>query len=79
MQIEDFFKNHTWSEPFLTTDEGREYAAPFKSLRMKYLLLHHQDVKILYGDNLVPPEWLNSAYKEQWHHLLRIDANKDCG
>lgn len=79
VQIEEFFKNHTWTEPFLTTDEGKEYAAPFKSLRMKYLLLHHQDVKILYSDDLIPPEWLNNAYKEQWHHMLRIDASKDCG
>ncbi|XP_046424555.1 protein germ cell-less isoform X1 [Neodiprion virginianus] len=79
VQIEEFYKNHTWSEPFLITEEGRAYAAPFKSLRMKHLLLHHQDVKILYGDNLIPPEWLNTAYKEQWHHLLRIDSNKDCG
>lgn len=46
---------------------------------MKYLLLHDEDVKILYSDNLIPHEWLHNAYKEQWLHLLRIDANKDRG
>lgn len=79
LQIDEYFRNHKWIEPFLTTEKGAEFAAPFKALRMKYLLLHYQDVKILYSDNLIPPEWLHEAYKEQWLHLLRIDANKDRG
>ncbi|XP_015606242.1 protein germ cell-less isoform X2 [Cephus cinctus] len=79
LQIDTYFKNHTWTEPFLATDEGKEFAAPFKTLRMKYLLLHDQDVQILYSDNLIPPDWLHNAYKEQWLHLLRIDARKDRG
>ncbi|KAL6440528.1 hypothetical protein ACFW04_003204 [Cataglyphis niger] len=79
MKIDDYFKNHKWTEPFLTTDEGKEYAAPFKALKMKYLLLHEQDDKILYNDNLIPPDWLYNAYREQWHHLLRVDGNLDRG
>ncbi|XP_078049926.1 germ cell-less isoform X1 [Augochlora pura] len=79
LQIDEYFRNHKWTEAFLITEEGREFAAPFKALRMKYLLLHDQDVKILYSDNLIPHEWLHNAYKEQWLHLLRIDANKDRG
>ncbi|XP_076753572.1 germ cell-less [Xylocopa sonorina] len=79
LQIDEYFRNHKWTKPYLTTDEGKEFAAPFKALRMKYLLLHDQDVKILYSDNLIPHEWLHNAYKEQWLHLLRIDANKDRG
>ncbi|XP_043522310.1 protein germ cell-less isoform X3 [Frieseomelitta varia] len=79
LQIDEYFRNHKWTKPFLTTEEGKEFAAPFKALRMKYLLLHDQDVKILYSDNLIPHEWLHNAYKEQWLHLLRIDANKDRG
>ncbi|EGI68012.1 PREDICTED: protein germ cell-less [Acromyrmex echinatior] len=79
LKIDEFFKNHKWTEPFLTTEEGKEYAAPFKALRMKYLLLHEQDDKILYSDNLIPPDWLHSAYREQWLHLLRVDGNKDRG
>ncbi|XP_011862837.1 PREDICTED: protein germ cell-less isoform X2 [Vollenhovia emeryi] len=78
-KIDEYFKNHKWTEPFLTTKEGREYAAPFKALKMKYLLLHEQDDKILYNDNLIPPDWLHSAYREQWLHLLRVDGNKDRG
>ncbi|TGZ37099.1 Protein germ cell-less, partial [Temnothorax longispinosus] len=49
------------------------------ALRMKYLLLHEQDDKILYSDNLRPPDWLHGAYREQWLHLLRVDGNKDRG
>ncbi|KYN13777.1 PREDICTED: protein germ cell-less [Trachymyrmex cornetzi] len=79
LKIDEYFKNHKWTEPFLTTEEGKEYAAPFKALRMKYLLLHEQDDKILYSDNLIPPDWLHSAYREQWLHLLRVDGNKDRG
>ncbi|XP_012054385.1 PREDICTED: protein germ cell-less [Atta cephalotes] len=79
LKIDEYFKNHKWTEPFLTTEEGKEYAAPFKALRMKYLLLHEQDDKILYSDNLIPPDWLYSAYREQWLHLLRVDGNKDRG
>ncbi|TGZ45850.1 Protein germ cell-less [Temnothorax longispinosus] len=79
LKIDDYFKNHKWTEPFLTTEEGKEYAAPFKALRMKYLLLHEQDDKILYSDNLIPPDWLHGAYREQWLHLLRVDGNKDRG
>ncbi|XP_043249806.1 protein germ cell-less isoform X1 [Colletes gigas] len=79
LQIDEYFRNHKWTKPFLTTEEGKKFAAPFKALRMKYLLLHDQDVKVLYSDNLIPHEWLHNAYKEQWLHLLRIDANKDQG
>ncbi|KYN04449.1 Protein germ cell-less [Cyphomyrmex costatus] len=79
LKIDEYFKNQKWTEPFLTTEEGKEYAAPFKALRMKYLLLHEQDDKILYTDNLIPPDWLHSAYREHWLHLLRVDGNKDRG
>ncbi|XP_024886625.1 protein germ cell-less-like [Temnothorax curvispinosus] len=79
LKIDEYFKNRKWTEPFLTTEEGKEYAAPFKALRMKYLLLHEQDDKILYSDNLIPPDWLHGAYREQWLHLLRVDGNKDRG
>ncbi|XP_043480223.1 protein germ cell-less [Leptopilina heterotoma] len=79
VQIDEFFKNHTWTEPFLGTEDGKNYITPFKALRYKYLLLHDQDVNILNSDNLIPQEWLYDAYKEQWLHLLRIDANKDRG
>ncbi|XP_039308354.1 protein germ cell-less [Solenopsis invicta] len=79
MKMDEYFKNRKWTEPFLTTEEGKKYAAPFKALRMKYLLLHEQDDKILYSDNLIPPDWLHSAYREQWLHLLRVDGNKDRG
>jgi len=63
----------------LITEEGKKYAAPFKALKMKYLLLQEQDDKILYSDNLIPPDWLHNAYREQWLHLLRIDGNEDRG
>ncbi|XP_011307946.1 protein germ cell-less isoform X1 [Fopius arisanus] len=79
LQVDEYFKTHTWTEPLLSTEEGKKYSAPFKALRMKHLLLHDQDVKILYSDNLIPAEWLHGAYKEQWLHLLRIDANIDRG
>ncbi|XP_020280911.1 protein germ cell-less isoform X2 [Pseudomyrmex gracilis] len=79
LNIDEYFKNHKWTEPFLTTEEGKDYAAPFMALRMKYLLLHEQDDKILYSDNLIPPSWLHDAYREQWLHLLRVDGNKDRG
>lgn len=79
VQVDEYFKTHAWTEPLLSTHEGKQYAAPFRALRMKNLLLHDQDVKILYNDNLVPAEWLHDAYREQWLHLLRIDANIDRG
>ena len=78
MEIDDYFRNHTWDKPFLE-NEGKEFASPFKALRMKYLLLANQDVNILHSDNLIPESWLYEAYKEQWLHILSIDANKDKG
>ncbi|KAH0945205.1 hypothetical protein HN011_010739 [Eciton burchellii] len=77
--INKYYTNHKWREPFLITEEGKKYAAPFKALKMKYLLLQEQDDKILYSDNLIPPDWLHNAYREQWLHLLRIDGNEDRG
>ncbi|XP_014473350.1 PREDICTED: protein germ cell-less [Dinoponera quadriceps] len=79
LQIEEYFKNHTWTQPFLTTKEGKRFAAPFKTLRMKYLVLHEQDVKLLYSDNLIPPDWMHDAYREQWLHVLRIDGHEERG
>lgn len=78
-QIEEYFKNHQWTQPFLTMKEGKRYAAPFKALRMKYLVLHEQDVKLLYNDNLIPPDWMHDAYREQWLHVLRIDGHEERG
>lgn len=77
--MEEFFKNRTWAEAFLDTKEGKEFAAPFKSLRKKYLLMNVLDVKTLHDDNLIPESWLYQSYKEQWLHILKIDANKDTG
>ncbi|KAK0182164.1 hypothetical protein PV327_000327 [Microctonus hyperodae] len=77
--ISEYFKKHSWVEPLLNTMKDKKYVAPFRALRMKHLLLHDQDVKIIHSDNLIPSEWLHDAYKEQWLHLLRIDANKDRG
>lgn len=79
VRISDFYSDNSWTEPFLDTKEGRNYSAPFKALRKKYLLLNDQDVRILHADNLIPEDWLYDAYKEQWLHILRIDANKDTG
>lgn len=79
LQHEEFYRNKTWTEPFLETKKGKEFSAPFKSLRKKYLLLNHQDVRILQNDNLMPEDWLYKSYKEQWLHILRIDSNKDTG
>lgn len=79
VQVDEYYKKHTWTEPLLNTPAGKEYIGPFRALRMKYLLLHDQDVKIMSDDYLIPPEWLHEAYKEQWLHLLRIDANHDRG
>ncbi|OXU32077.1 hypothetical protein TSAR_004851 [Trichomalopsis sarcophagae] len=78
-QHEEFYRNKTWTEPFLETKKGKVFSAPFKSLRKKYLLLNHQDVKILQNDNLMPEDWLYKSYKEQWLHILRIDSNRDTG
>ncbi|XP_074104227.1 germ cell-less isoform X1 [Cotesia typhae] len=80
-EVDEYFKKHAWTKALFETAEGKEFAEPFRALRMKYLLLHDQDVKILNSDNLIPAEWLHDAYKEQWLHLLRIDADKDadCG
>lgn len=77
--MDDYFKNHKWTEPFLTTDDGRKYAPPFRALRLKHLVLHQQDVKVLQNDNIIPPEWMHDVYREQWLHLLRIDENEDRG
>ena len=76
--VNEFYSNITWKEPLLE-NEGKEFSAPFRALRMKYLLLHNQDVKILQTDNLIPESWLYEGYKEQWLHILNIDANKDNG
>ncbi|XP_014233447.1 protein germ cell-less isoform X1 [Trichogramma pretiosum] len=79
LPLEEFYSRHMWTKPFLGTREGSEYAAPFKALRLKYLILNYQDVKILKYDNLIPDDWLYESYKEQWLHLLRIDSNQDIG
>lgn len=78
-KLEDYYRNHDWREPLLKTARGKPYVMPFKALRLKYLVAHDKDVQILNKDMIIPPDWLNPAFREQWLHLLRIDANKDCG
>ncbi|XP_014219919.1 protein germ cell-less isoform X2 [Copidosoma floridanum] len=74
-----FYKNHPWTEPYLETQEGEEFSAPFEALRKKHLLLSDSDIQILYNDNLIPENWLYEAYKEQWLHILRINSRREIG
>uniref|UniRef100_A0A336MSM2 CSON004496 protein n=1 Tax=Culicoides sonorensis TaxID=179676 RepID=A0A336MSM2_CULSO len=64
---------------FLLTPQGREYEKAFRALRLRNLLNHYVDIKILKQDKIIPIQWLYEPVFEQWVHMLHIDHSIDKG
>lgn len=79
--VKKFYKEASkrWPQPFLLTEPGQKFVEPFKSLKIKYLLLSAENMKIIETDNVIPRDWINAAYKELWQAALRIQNYQDRG
>ncbi|KAK2888358.1 germ cell-less protein-like 1 [Channa argus] len=66
-------------EPFLNTEEGAPYCSVFKHVRLQYIINDLASARILERDNILPPDWLTSVYKNQWFAMLRTEFDNDNG
>uniref|UniRef100_A0AAG5DKE9 BTB domain-containing protein n=1 Tax=Anopheles atroparvus TaxID=41427 RepID=A0AAG5DKE9_ANOAO len=74
---ERYFSERTSAVPFLYTDEGEPFVRVFRALRLRNLLNHHVDIRILRQDNIIPIEWLHKPLFQQWNSVLMIDQSLD--
>uniref|UniRef100_A0A7N6ATJ6 BTB domain-containing protein n=1 Tax=Anabas testudineus TaxID=64144 RepID=A0A7N6ATJ6_ANATE len=66
-------------EPFLNTEEGAPFRSVFKYVRLQYIINDLASARILERDNILPPDWLTSVYKNQWFAMLRTEFDNDNG
>uniref|UniRef100_G3PYN4 Germ cell-less, spermatogenesis associated n=1 Tax=Gasterosteus aculeatus aculeatus TaxID=481459 RepID=G3PYN4_GASAC len=66
-------------EPFLNTDDGEPFRSVFKYVRLQYIINDLASARILERDNILPPDWLTSVYKNQWFAMLRTEFDNDNG
>lgn len=78
---DEFFPVQNWQVPFLETEEGKEYLAPFKTLRINHILLRKDGLLLdtMDSDRIIPRDWLYNAYKENLRMTLEFDNNSDNG
>ncbi|XP_053679747.1 protein germ cell-less [Anopheles nili] len=74
---ERYFSERTSSIPFLNTPEGSRFERVFRALRLRNLLNHHVDIRILRHDNIIPVDWLYKPLMHQWNSVLTIDQSLD--
>lgn len=66
-------------EPFLDKEDGRPFLSVFRHIRLQYIINDLSSARILERDNILPPEWLSSTYKQQWFTMLRTEHDNDHG
>uniref|UniRef100_I3J6L7 Germ cell-less, spermatogenesis associated n=1 Tax=Oreochromis niloticus TaxID=8128 RepID=I3J6L7_ORENI len=72
-------KRRTGTEPFLNTDDGVPFRSVFNFVRLQYIINDLASARILERDNILPPDWLTSVYKNQWFAMLRTEFENDNG
>lgn len=66
-------------EPFLNTEDGKPFSSVFKYVRLQYIINDLASARILERDNILPPDWLTSVYKNQWFAMLKTEFDNDNG
>ncbi|XP_077099127.1 germ cell-less protein-like 1 [Siphateles boraxobius] len=66
-------------EPFLTSDDGMTFVPVFRLIRLQYIINDLASARMLERDNILPPEWLSTVYKQQWFAMLRTEHDNDNG
>lgn len=66
-------------EPFLNTDDGMMFVPVFRHIHLQYIVNDLASARMLERDNILPPEWLNNVYKQQWFAMLRTEHDNDNG
>lgn len=75
----EFYENPPWSGP-LASLESNEFAAAFRFLRIKHMLLYYVSESIFgKGNKLIPQEWINAASCDLWAIMSRMNKHIDLG
>uniref|UniRef100_A0A8C3AAI2 Germ cell-less, spermatogenesis associated n=1 Tax=Cyclopterus lumpus TaxID=8103 RepID=A0A8C3AAI2_CYCLU len=65
--------------PFLNTEDSEPFRSVFRHVRLQYIINDLASARILERDNILPPDWLTSVYKNQWFAMLRTEFDNDNG
>lgn len=71
----DYFSMWNRSEPFLETDEGKEYERIFSLLNLHQLLLDTTSLEQLKRDNIYPTSYIHRACAENYMWLVQLAEN----
>ncbi|XP_063704449.1 protein germ cell-less [Culicoides brevitarsis] len=74
-----YFAKRESDVPFLNTREGKQFEKAFRALRLRNLLNHYVDIRVLKQDKIIPIQWLYEPVFEQWVYMLHIDHSLDKG
>lgn len=74
-----YFAKREQDTPFLLTTQGRPFEKAFRALRLRNLLNHYVDIRILKQDKIIPIIWLHEPVFDQWINMLHIDHSIDKG
>lgn len=58
---------------YLDTAEGKQYVELFRSIHLRDIVLHYEDIEILKEDNILPKSWFSSYFEEHWKDLLKVN------
>lgn len=80
VKLDDFYKNQTWQEPLLLTEEGRPYNAPFETIGIQSMLFcNTYCMHLIKEDNVLPKNCLESALEDFYRHVMNMKDAKDLG
>lgn len=75
----EFYKKQTWKTSLLLTQAGKTYKPLFETINIRCLLDSEEYMQTIENDNIVPKDWIQSAYKNFWQYSIKIRQNKDLG
>ncbi|CAG0883925.1 unnamed protein product [Darwinula stevensoni] len=64
---------------YLDSQKGASYQELFKSLRLRHLLIHPQDLKRVRNDRIIPWPWLSPHLSLNLRLLHCVESGLDCG
>jgi hypothetical protein len=71
----DYFRMWNRPEPFLETDEGKEFERLFSLLNLHQLLMETASIELLKKDNIYPSAYINRAGAENYMRLVQLAHN----
>lgn len=77
--LEEFYRSQSWGTQFLLTEAGKPYTTLFETVKIRSILYSLETMQIIKSDNILPKDWIQSAYEEFCQYSLKIITKEDLG